>query len=241
MGPTNLGSSTSWVVNWSGADSVMGVRESTSTSQIKYGSLEIDAVPVATGKYRMEVVNLLSLHDQYMFGVSEVPPTWPLAAQQAQAIASRTYAFKRINSIKPECRCNIYASMRDQSFIGYAKESALHGERWVNAVQSTDVDTSTALVLTYKKKPIDVYFFSSSGGITQRGKDVWGTDTPYLLNVPDPWSLSDQLNPGYAHWIRAYSYATVAADLGMPDLTRLALSGKTAAGVFHPARGLPRP
>lgn len=230
MAPTTIGSATTWVVNWSGADSILGVRESTSTTQIKYGSLEIDAVPNATGKYRIEVVNSMSLHDQYMYGVSEVPPTWPLAAQQAQAIASRTYAYKRLNSIKPECRCNVYASMNDQSFIGYSKESALHGDQWVGAVNSTDVDSSTALILTYKKQPIDVYFFSSSGGETQRSKDVWGTDLPYLQSVPDPWSLSDTLNPGYAHWIRAYSYAIVAADLGIPDLTRLVISGKTAAG-----------
>ena len=161
-----------------------------------------------------------------------MPPTWPLAAQQAQAIASRTYAYKRLKSIKPECRCNIYASMMDQSFIGYSKQSAPHGDQWVNSVNSTDVDPSSALILTYKTKPIDVYFFSSSGGVTQRSKDVWGTDIPYLQSIPDPWSLSDQLNPGYAHWIRAYSYATVASVLGIPDLTRLAPSGKTIAGAI---------
>lgn len=230
MAPTVIGSATTWVVNWSGADSIVGVREFTSTTQIKYGSLEIDAVPYASGKYRIEVVNLMSLHDQYMYGVSEVPPTWPIAAQQAQAIASRTYAYKRLNTIKPECRCNVYASMNDQSFIGYSKENAVHGDRWVSAVNGTDVDSSNAFIITYKKQPIDVYFFSSSGGMTQRSKDVWGTDLPYLQSVPDPWSLSDTLNPGYAHWIRAYSYATVASDLGIPDLTRLVLSGKTPAG-----------
>jgi stage II sporulation protein D len=120
--------------------------------------------------------------------------------------------------------------MNDQSFIGYSKESAPRGNQWVSAVNSTDVDSGTSLIITYKKQPIDVYFFSSSGGYTQRSQDVWGTTIPYLQSLPDPWSISDKLNPGYAHWIRAYSYATVSSVLGMPDLTRMALSGKTVAG-----------
>jgi SpoIID/LytB domain protein len=227
---TNLGSSRSWIINWSGDDSILGVTESTSTTPLKYGSVEIDAIAYAAGKYRMEVINLLSLHDQYMYGVSEVPPTWPLAAQQAQVIASRTYTYKRMGSIRPECMCNVYSSMYDQTYIGYAKQSVPHGDNWVSAVNSTDVDSSTALVVTYKSQPIDIYFFSSSGGATQRSKDVWGSDIPYLQSVADPWSLSDTLNPYYAHWIRSYSYPTVVSDLSMHSIARLVVSGKTVAG-----------
>jgi SpoIID/LytB domain protein len=100
---------------------------------------------------------------------------------------------------------------------------------WRNAVQATVVDTSTALAITYNGAPINVYFFSSSAGQTQRSIDVWGTDIPYLTSVPDPWSLDPKLNPKYANWVRVISQKQMAEVFGLPDVVSysIALRSKT--------------
>ena len=82
--------------------------------------------------------------------------------------------------------------------LGYSKEGEPRfGQFWKAAVSATNVDTTTALAITYQGKPINVFFSSSTGGMTATSKDVWGTDYPYLVSVPDPWSLDGKLNPKY--------------------------------------------
>jgi stage II sporulation protein D len=114
--------------------------------------------------------------------------------------------------------------------VGFAKENMYWGDQFRQDVLATDSSSNQGLVVTYKGKPIDVYFFSSDGGITQNAKDVWGTSEPYLINVPDKYSLEDNLNPGYAHWRVQYSQSQVATWLGMPNVSRLLVDGKTLAG-----------
>ena len=78
----------------------------------------------------------------------------------------------------------------DQNFVGYAKETeAIYGIKWREAVDRTFVDENNALVVTLEGKPIQAFYFSSSGGVTQNVVDVWGSPLPYLTGVPDPWSL----------------------------------------------------
>ncbi len=95
---------------------------------------------------------------------------------------------------------------------------------------ATDIDSSHALAITYNGQPINVYFFSSSGGATQLSKDVWGTAYPYLVSVPDPWSLDKSLNPGYANWSRVVKQADIAAAFGLPNVARYVVTGRTLTG-----------
>src|SRR5438552_2903698 len=52
-----------------------------------HGSLEVKRT--SSG---LTVINQLTL-DQYVAGIREVPPTWPMEALKAQAVAARTYAL----------------------------------------------------------------------------------------------------------------------------------------------------
>jgi len=155
--------------------------------------------------------------------------SWPEAALQAQAIASRTYALAHLSN-RSACDCNVYNTKYDQAYIGYAKESeARVGSLWVAAVTATELDPSNAQAIYYLGKPINVYFFSSDGGQTQQSLDVWGTAYPYLTNVPDPWSLDIFLNPQYAHWQRVLIQKDVAAAFNLPDVVSLAITGRTVS------------
>ena len=133
--------------------------------------------------------------------------------------------------VRRECDCNIYSTMYDQSYIGYAKESEQGvGQLWKAAVDATAADPNNGYAIEYLGKPISVYFFSSDGGTTQRSVDVWGTALAYLTNVPDPWSLDIFLNPYYSHWQRVLVEKDVATAFNLPDVVSMKIDSLTPAG-----------
>lgn len=220
---------TNWAIGWTGTDCVVLLKVGIQTMKLKYGAISVRSVPITGHGYKIEVVNSMRLSDEYLYGISEVPSSWPQAALESQVIVSRTYALSRIKSVRKDCDCNVYSSKYDQVYIGYSKEAEpKYGALWRNAVQATVVDTSTALAITFNGAPINVYFFSSSAGQTQRSIDVWGTDSPYLTSVPDPWSLDPKLNPKYANWVRVITQQQMAEVFGLPDVVRYSIASRSA-------------
>lgn len=49
-------------------------------------------------------------------------------------------------------------------------------------------------IITYKDKPIDPQFFSTSNGYTENSEDYYVNEIPYLRSVPSPW---DEDSPYY--------------------------------------------
>ncbi len=120
----------------------------------------------------------------YLYGLAEVPSSWPNAALQAQAVSARTYAFTKAASSQHRlgCNCALYASSLDQVFIGWDKENGTDGDRWVAAIDATD-----GLVVEYQHELIQAFYTSSSGGWTENNENVWGgTPIAYLRGVCDP-------------------------------------------------------
>lgn len=216
----------------------VGVDTSTVTSLYKYGFLSIKTVSTVAGP-RMELVNALNLHDEYLWGIGEVPSSWPAAALEAQAIASRTYALTKIGSIRKECDCHVYNTIADQNFVGFSKESELiYGPMWKAAVNRTSVDSQTGLAVIYNGKVANTYFFSSSAGATQNIKDVWSGTYPYLVSVPDTWSVVSQLNPRYYTWDRVVSQKTMAAAFGLPDVVSYQILARSKTGAVTTIQGI---
>ena len=198
-------------VKWDGIVKVAGI-------SLKYGSVALRAVAS-----KMEVTTTLALDTEYIYGISEMSSAWPTAAIQSQAIASRTYGLSRIATIRKDCDCNVYNTIYDQNYVGYSKESEpTNGELWKAAV-----DATAGMSITYNSAPINVYFFSSSGGMTQRSEDVWGTAYPYLTNVADPYSLDLVLNPTYSHWQRVINQKDMSAAFGLADVVSIAIDART--------------
>jgi SpoIID/LytB domain protein len=123
--------------------------------------------------------------EEYLYGLAEVPSSWPVPALQAQAIAARTYAFTKAATSgqhRPVCNCALFASSFDQVYAGWDKEAGLDGDRWVAAV-----DATARQVVTYQGQSIQAFYMSSSGGFTEDNENVWGgTPIPYLRGVCDP-------------------------------------------------------
>ena len=215
----------------------IGNETATTTSQYKYGFLTIKAVSTVAGP-KLEVVNTLRLHDEYLWGIGEVPSSWPAAALEAQAIASRTYALTKISTIRKECDCNLYNTIADQNFVGFSKESEpIYGQLWKSAVNRTSTDSSSGLVVTFNGKPANTYFFSSSAGLTQDVRDVWGGTFPYLISVPDTWSVSTALNPRYYLWNRDISQKVMATAFGLPDIVSYRVLARSKSGSVTSIQG----
>lgn len=204
---------------------------STPGSRFRYGYIEV--TPVTTGgKSLLNAVNKLRLHEEYLFGIAEVPSSWPQAALQVQAIAARTYALSKINAgIRASCNCHLddgYGPFTDQTFVGWSKQSAAQGDRWVEAVNATLASPTTGLAILYGGQPIKAFYSASNGGASQASADVWGGALPYVISVPDPYSL-DPANPDSA-WTKTITQAEVAQAFGVNGVWALNVTERHSSG-----------
>ena len=142
---------------------------------------------VSNGK-KVQVVNVVDL-ESYLNGVvgSEVPPTWPEAALEAQAIAARSYALAKLQTVVTASPFSLYSDSRSQVYGGIAAEQP---------AVSKAVAATAGKVVFYQGKVATTYVSSSSGGETAPGVDRKGRPLPYLAPVPDPY---DTLSP-YHDW-----------------------------------------
>jgi stage II sporulation protein D len=221
-----------FTVRWSGTrympgvDGVISLTQTGATKRYRYGQMQFRAVKAATMGYRIEVTNSVRLADEYLWGVGEVPSSWPEAALQAQAIASRSYAMSKAGIYRASCDCDLYGEISDQSFLGYAKETEKGwGRFWKAAVSNT-----VGLTITQAGKPITAYFGSSSGGLTETSLNAWGTEKSFTHSVPDLSSLDPVLNPRFYKWDRIVTQSSVAAAFALPDVVSLEVVMKNATG-----------
>ena len=227
-----------FTVRWSGTrylpgvDGVISLSHTNTTKKYRYGQMQFRAVKAATLGYRIEVTNSVRLSDEYLWGISEVPSSWPEAALQAQAIASRTYAMSKAGIYRSSCDCDLYGEISDQSFMGYAKEIEKGwGQFWKAAVTNT-----TGLTITQAGKPITAYFGSSTGGLTETAVNAWGTEKAFTQTVADVSSLDPVLNPRFFKWDRTITQASVAAAFLLPDVATLEIVTKNATGTVGTIR-----
>jgi stage II sporulation protein D len=148
---------------------------------------------------------------EYLYGLAEVPSSWPMEALKAQAIAARTYALTKASNTqhRPVCDCALYASSFDQVYAGWDKEGGLDGDRWVAAVDDTNRQ-----VVVDGGQSIQAFYMSSSGGFTEDNESVWGgTPIGYLRGVCDPGDYTPA-NPS-ATWVVTYSASRVTKQLSL--------------------------
>ena len=100
-----------------------------------------------------------------------------IAALEAQAIASRTYALKNRGRFRV-AGFDLRAGVQDQAYLGVERETALG----VDAVRNT-----AGLVITYRGVLISAFFHSTCGYSTASPEEVFRTvrAVPYLRPVSD--------------------------------------------------------
>ncbi|MDO8732823.1 MAG: SpoIID/LytB domain-containing protein [Actinomycetota bacterium] len=249
---SSIGTAPSATVKWAGtrdagsavgpttAANVIGPNGSFTTPghRYRYGKMEVIATSSPNGP-RLNVVNQLRLHDEYLYGISEVSSSWPDAAMQAQVIAARSYAMAKIAAgVRKACDCHLddgNGPFGDQFFVGWAKASSAKGDRWLAAVNATLGSETTGIAALYNGQPISAFYSASTGGITNSSKDVWGGDLPYSTNVDDHWSLSPD-NPN-ASWTVNVPQAAMAAAFGVPAVWKVAVAERLASGAVRTLSG----
>ena len=147
----------------------------------KYGTITL--LHKKTGA--IEQVNL----DDYLCNVvsAEMPATFEQEALKSQAIVARTYTIYKILNKKHDNADICDDSTCCQAWI--SKEDRL--ERWEESQRENNwekiskaVKDTSGKIVTYENKPIDAFFHSNSGGITEIPVNVWGgTEYPYLQSV----------------------------------------------------------
>ena len=213
-------------LRWVGENPIITMTQGSASTKYKYGYITIKAL-----KGALVVTNTLALRDEYLWGISEVPSSWPAAALEAQAIASRSYALSKLSIVRPSCDCQVFSHISDQNFVGYSKESEPRfGHFWKDAVTRTVIDTSTSLVVLSNGKPAQTYFFSSSGGATQTTLDAWGAATAFTQSVPDTASVDVKLNPRFASWKASSTQELVAKAFLLPNVVSLEILSRNQAG-----------
>ena len=113
--------------------------------------------------------------DEYLKGVvpREVPPSWPIEALRAQAVAARSYA----------------ATRHAHSGEGADVCTTTHCQAWSATHYDTAdraVDNTHGFVGLYEGTIISAFFFAHCDGHTRDSEDVWGGYLPYCRGVSCP-------------------------------------------------------
>lgn len=134
------------------------------------------------------VVNTVSL-EQYLYSVvpREMPPSWPQAALQAQAIIARTFVLQRSNPNRPY---DLVPSEADQVYTGTDSE---------HPGASSAVDATANQVLRFADGFALAMYSSCCGGHTESSSAAWnGKPVAYLNGVQctycsaSPWFTWNQ-------------------------------------------------
>lgn len=123
--------------------------------------------------------------EEYLIGVlaGEMPASFEEEALKAQSVASRTYAYYKINHSNKEY--DITTDKNTQVFLTkeemqdkWQKEYDFYVNKIINAINDTK-----GKVLTFNDEVIPAYYFAMSNGYTENAKTVFGEDSFFLQSV----------------------------------------------------------
>ena len=128
--------------------------------------------------------------EEYVVGVlaGEMPINFDLEALKAQAVASRTYALKRMEYNKDK-DYDVVDSIMNQVYLDNDYLHEAWGKNYVKNINKvrTAVNSTIDEYLSYDDKIIDAMFFSTSNGYTEDSGNIFNFTVPYLISVESPW------------------------------------------------------
>jgi SpoIID/LytB domain protein len=156
--------------------------------------------------------------DKYLWGIAEVPASFPSEALKAQAVAARTYAAKRTGRV-------LMPTPADQNYTGAKKETegtgGVWGAKWKAAVDAT---SGQVVALAGGGELIDAFYSSSMGGHTEDERYVWGVEASFLRAVDDSrWDLASTNPAEKRAWATGVSWATLAERLGFQHVSSISV------------------
>lgn len=173
-------------------------------------------IEVWRGTKGLYLINILPLED-YVEGVvgSEIGPDWSLEAIKAQAVIARTYALYNILKNGNGKRFHLTSSVLHQAFNGRNK----------NPLVAQAVKETRGQILKYEGGPIEAFYHSTSGGLTELPEEVFSKSYPYLKSVPADSSLSP-----YNIWTRRIPLSEIERATGIKNIRDIQIASLTATG-----------
>lgn len=149
--------------------------------------------------------------EEYVIGVvgAEMPAAFHTEALKAQAILARTYALK---SLKTNTRLTDNSST--QNYKSNAELERMWGgsfTTYYNKIKKA-VEATKGMYLTYQGEIVEAVYHSTSNGVTEDAKNVWGNSIPYLVSVASPY---DSANSSFV-FEKKFTYADLSNLLGFP-------------------------
>lgn len=157
-------------------DKEIGRDKEIANQQYDYGNYNTIKL-LHTNTNTIEEINL----DEYLYGVvsSEMPADFELEALKAQAVVARTYTiYKMITDNQKHNNadicdnsacCQAWISKEDRLAKWEEEKRELNWNKIVTAVNETK-----GTIITYEGAPINAFFHSNSGGVTESPVNVWG-------------------------------------------------------------------
>jgi stage II sporulation protein D len=168
-----------------------------------------------------QIVNLVDV-EQYLAAVvpAEMPPSWPLAALQVQAICARTYVLQKSNPLRGY---DLVPSELDQVYRGMEGEAP---------ASNAAVAATAGRVLLFGGRYAHLAYSSCCGGHTESSADLWGgPEVPYLGGVVCEWCTSSPNFRWTADLLLSDVQNAFASELsGAQPLTGIRIDGRDASG-----------
>lgn len=162
--------------------------------------------------------------ERYLWGLEEVPSSWPAEALKAQAVAARSFALLRISGSRGACRCfDLYATPRDQNWVGWGHES--RSPAWVAAVNATSKQ-----VLRHGDRTADAFYSATTGGWSESARDVWGSADVAYLRAVDTSRWEKAGGDPYRRWTAGFTQSDLAARFGLATFRSLTVVTRARGG-----------
>ena len=127
--------------------------------------------------------------NEYLIGVvaGEMPASFNIEALKVQAIVSRTYTLKLIESGRTITDDNRTQNYKDNNQLRNMWGSSY--DVYYNKIKTAVYDTNN-MKIKYNGSLIDAVYFSTSNGYTEDSINVWNNSYDYLKSVPSSWDTS---------------------------------------------------
>ncbi len=177
------------------------------------------------GEDQLQLINWVDLED-YLLGVvpSEMPPDWPPAALQVQAIASRTLAVQQSGSWdtpsfnpRDQSQMTFLEHLQSPHLLQDSTATQFYGGRSLETSPTTAAVRATdSQILTWQTDPIAALFHSTCGGHTSANQHIFAPPAqPYLQGVSCLWCRE---SPFYGPHTLQLSKQTCITLFGSPYL-----------------------
>lgn len=165
------------------------------------------AIGVVNGQNSgLTAFNLVDM-EEYLYGVvpSEMPASWPIEALKAQAVSARSMATVQYNRYTSR-GYNLLDTTASQVYKGFTAEK-----------ESTNlaVDETRGKIARYNNQVAETLYFSTSGGVTEDAKYVWGNEVPYLKSVKDLY----ETEPAQKSWMRTITLEEIGRCLATQNIS----------------------